>query len=125
MIRALAGPPRPKCEIAGRAISVAGTLPDAKHVTIRQSPVRFSPWTSVPASLVTEAYSRSVPTAVAGFTPKNNTRIGVISAPPPIPVCPTSGPAKNPESMKRGSTNENRVIRRRQSARRGRVTFRP
>ena len=40
----------------------------------------------------------SVPIAVAGGTPNRNTRIGVISEPPPIPVIPTSRPVRSPTS---------------------------
>jgi hypothetical protein len=65
---------------------------------MRQLTVWFSPCTSVPAVLVTEAYKRSVPTAVAGWIPKKSTKIGVINEPPPMPVCPTSRPTKKPET---------------------------
>ncbi|MNL54806.1 hypothetical protein D3C87_1781690 [compost metagenome] len=41
------------------------------------------------------AYSRSVPTAVAGLMP-NPSRIGVMSDPPPTPVMPTMKPTTSP-----------------------------
>ncbi|MNR66576.1 hypothetical protein D3C85_1901380 [compost metagenome] len=41
------------------------------------------------------AYSRSVPTAVAGLIP-NQSRIGVINEPPPTPVMPTMKPTTSP-----------------------------
>jgi len=47
--------------------------------------------------LVAAANSRSVPTAVAGATPKSTISNGVIRAPPPTPVTPTMVPTKNPE----------------------------
>ena len=110
MIRPLMGPLMLYREIASRVTNVAGTLPDASRRTIRQSTVWFRPCTNVPTVFVAEAYSRSVPTAVAGWTPNSSTRIGVISEPPPTPVWPTSRPTKNPESMNRGSMAANEFI---------------
>src|ERR1700722_20483862 len=75
MIRPLVEPATSKWEIAARVTVVAGTLPNASRVTILQSTVWFRPCTRVPAVLVADAYSRSVPTAVAGCTPKTSTRI--------------------------------------------------
>ena len=42
--------------------------------------------------------TRSLDTAASGAMPKSSTRIGVISAPPPIPVRPTAKPTINPAS---------------------------
>lgn len=50
------------------------------------------------------ANSRSVPTAFTGEIPNTNTRIGVISEPPPTPVSPTRKPTKNPEKVYAKST---------------------
>ena len=47
---------------------------------------------------VTDAYSKSVPTAVAGWKPNSSTSSGVISDPPPTPVIPTSAPTSRPAS---------------------------
>jgi hypothetical protein len=38
----------------------------------------------------------SAPTASVGLKPNRKMRIGVISAPPPIPVIPTSRPISSP-----------------------------
>jgi hypothetical protein len=46
----------------------------------------------------------SVPTAVVAWTPKINTRTGVINEPPPTPVNPTKAPTRKPESAKKGLT---------------------
>src|SRR5579862_7283230 len=42
--------------------------------------------------------TRSLETAASGAIPKSRTRIGVISAPPPIPVRPTAKPTISPAS---------------------------
>jgi hypothetical protein len=51
-----------------------------------------------PPVLVAAAKSRSVPTAVAGWTPNNRISSGVMSDPPPTPVIPTSRPPTNPQT---------------------------
>src|SRR5690606_41607910 len=53
----------------------------------------------LPPALVMAAYSRSVPTALVGVTPKWS-RIGVISEPPPTPVIPTTKPTTKPAITK-------------------------
>src|SRR5688500_4719921 len=45
----------------------------------------------------------SVPIAVAGLKLKRKMRIGVIRAPPPMPVIPTSNPVTRPARTSRGS----------------------
>ena len=74
-----------------------GTLPLASRRTTVQSIVRAKPWTRLPPVLVAAAKSRSVPTAVAGWTPNNRIISGVMSDPPPTPVIPTSRPPTNPQ----------------------------
>src|SRR5258708_2614572 len=69
----------------------------------RRNP-QLNPCTRLPTVLVAPANRRSVPTAVAGETPNNRTRIGVISEPPPTPVTPTSAPTMKPAMAKCGST---------------------
>ncbi|MNJ65947.1 hypothetical protein D3C77_619890 [compost metagenome] len=59
----------------------------------------FLLWTQTPLALVMAAYSRSVPTAVAGLMP-NQSRIGVINEPPPTPVMPTMKPTMRPAMVK-------------------------
>src|SRR5579859_4984732 len=90
---------RLNCDSTSSVSTVPGTLPDASSRTMRQFTVRCAPCTSVPTDFVADAYSRSVPTAAAGCTPKSSTSSGVISEPPPVPVCPTSNPTRNPDSM--------------------------
>ena len=48
--------------------------------------------TAAPIGRITTAATRSLEIAVDGLTPKSRISIGVISAPPPAPVMPTSRP---------------------------------
>ena len=78
--------------------TVAGTDPAARSSATRQSTLPFLEWMAVPAVFVVAAKSRSVPTAVSGWTPKSSISNGVIREPPPIPVRPTRAPTTKPES---------------------------
>ena len=49
-------------------------------------------WTEAPKGFISTAATRSLEMAVEGFTPKTMISIGVIRAPPPTPVMPTSNP---------------------------------
>ena len=49
-------------------------------------------WIATPAGFMNSAAMRSEAIAADGVTPKSSTSIGVINAPPPIPVRPTSRP---------------------------------
>ena len=49
-------------------------------------------WTPAPNGRITTAATRSLEIAAAGVTPNSRISIGVISAPPPAPVMPTSSP---------------------------------
>src|SRR5439155_4502987 len=49
-------------------------------------------WTKAPIGRITTAATRSLEIAVDGVTPNSRISIGVISAPPPAPVIPTSSP---------------------------------
>ena len=49
-------------------------------------------WTADPTGRITTAATRSLEIAVDGLTLKSRISIGVISAPPPAPVSPTSSP---------------------------------
>jgi len=82
---------------------VLGTLPLASRRTTVQSIVRANPWTRLPPVLVAAAKSKSVPTAVAGWTPNNRMSSGVMSDPPPTPVIPTNRPPTNPQTEYSGS----------------------
>ena len=65
--------------------TVAGTDPAARGPATRQSTLPFLEWMAVPAVFVVAAKSRSVPTAVSGWTPKSSISNGVIREPPPHP----------------------------------------
>jgi hypothetical protein len=45
-----------------------------------------------PTGFMTALATRSLDTAASGWTPKNSTSTGVMSAPPPMPVRPTTMP---------------------------------
>ncbi len=49
-------------------------------------------WIATPAGFMKSAAMRSEAIAADGVTPKSSTSIGVINAPPPIPVRPTRRP---------------------------------
>src|SRR5207247_7905684 len=49
-------------------------------------------WTPPPTGFMTIAATRSEETAAVGLTPKKISRMGVMSAPPPMPVSPTVNP---------------------------------
>ncbi len=70
----------------------AGTDPTQSHLTSCQLTVPRRRCTTEPTGFITAAATRSLETAVSGGTPKNSTSIGVINAPPPIPVRPTTMP---------------------------------
>src|SRR3546814_9036258 len=74
----------------------AGMLPENRRRSTCQSTVPRLPCTQPPKILVIAANQRSVPTAVCGEMPNSITMIGVISAPPPTPVRPTSVPTPKP-----------------------------
>ena len=61
-------------------------------MTSRRFTVRARRWTAAPNGRITTAATRSLEIAVAGVTPKSRISIGVMSAPPPAPVMPTSSP---------------------------------
>src|SRR6266496_1051819 len=83
--------------------AVLGTLPLASRRTTVQSIVRAKPCTRLPPVLVAAANSKSVPTAVAGWTPNNRMSSGVMSDPPPTQVIPTNRPPTNPQTEYSGS----------------------
>ncbi len=63
--------------------------------------------TAAPTDLLTDAATRSLATATVGFTPRK-IRAGVIRAPPPMPVRPTTMPTPKLTS----STDNALVVRR-------------
>jgi hypothetical protein len=81
-------------------LSIAiGKLPMARRFTICQLTEPRLLCTQPPTILVNAAYSRSVPTAVAGAMPNSNTNSGVIREPPPTPVAPTISPTQKPDNV--------------------------
>jgi len=54
--------------------------------------VRLRMWTPAPIGRMTTAATRSLEMAAAGLMPNSKISIGVIRAPPPAPVSPTSRP---------------------------------
>lgn len=81
-----------------------GTEPTTSHLTRFQFTVFCRMWTAPPKGFMTADVTMSLETAASGLTPKKNTSIGVMRAPPPIPVRPTTNPTTappttNPTSM--------------------------
>ena len=72
--------------------NAAGIEPMQSHFTNSQRTVRRRTWTPPPTGFITIAATRSEDTAAVGLMPKKIRRIGVMSAPPPIPVRPTVKP---------------------------------
>ena len=70
-----------------------GTEPMISHIASLRFGEPSRQWTAAPTDLFTEAATRSFATAAVGFTPRK-IRAGVISAPPPMPVRPTTMPMK-------------------------------
>jgi len=60
-------------------------------------------WTNDPTGFITAAATSSLDTAASGETPKKRTRIGVIRAPPPMPVSPTTMPMPKEAATRSGS----------------------
>ena len=75
-----------------------GTEPITSHPTRRRLTVPFRRWTPPPIGFITIDATRSLDTAWMGGTLKSSTRIGVIRAPPPMPVRPTTNPTPRPAS---------------------------
>ncbi len=57
---------------------------------------------AAPTGFMNRLATRSLETAVSGSTPKKNTSVGVMSAPPPIPVSPTTIPTARPARASAG-----------------------
>ena len=91
--------PKSKSFKYNKVIKEAGMLPKANKPTIFQSILPNLPCAKMPAVLVMDAYSKSVPTATAPFTLKNSIKIGVINEPPPTPVKPTNKPTAKPATI--------------------------
>jgi hypothetical protein len=70
----------------------AGTDPSESHPTNARFTVRCARCTAAPTGFIRTAATRSLEIAVDGLMPNTMMSIGVISAPPPAPVMPTSSP---------------------------------
>ena len=73
-----------------------GIDPMHSHLTSGQRTVRRRMCTPPPIGFIIIAATRSDETAAVGLMSKKITRIGVIKAPPPIPVIPTVNPTIAP-----------------------------
>lgn len=82
--------PCPSARATSTPANADGTDPTHSHPTRRRLTVPRRRWTRLPTGFITAAATRSLDTAASGLTPKKVTSIGVISAPPPIPVSPTT-----------------------------------
>ena len=69
-----------------------GTEPSVISPTSRRLTVPLRRWTLAPTGRITTAATRSLEIAAVGFTENSRISIGVIRAPPPAPVSPTSRP---------------------------------
>src|SRR5262249_53018767 len=69
-----------------------GTEPHTIQPTRRRFTVFLDRCTAAPTGRITTAATRSLEIAEDGFTPNSRISIGVIRAPPPAPVSPTSSP---------------------------------
>ena len=72
--------------------NAVGIDPTQSHLTSWRLTVPARRCTREPTGFMTAAATRSLETAVSGGIPKNRTSTGVISAPPPMPVRPTTIP---------------------------------
>src|SRR5262245_17896217 len=79
--------------------NAAGTEPSASQRTRSTFTVPRRKCTLPPTGFMTTAATMSLDTADNGLTRKRRTRMGVSSAPPPIPVSPTTNPTRSPASI--------------------------
>ena len=80
-----------------------GIDPAISQATSRRFTVPCRQCTAPPTGFMIIAATMSLDTAASGSTWKNSTRIGVIRAPPPMPVRPTTKPTNRPVRMTNGS----------------------
>src|SRR5436190_10359678 len=88
--------PLPNSLSTNTPAKAAGTDPTTSHLASGQCTVPRRKCTVAPTGFMMSDVRRSLDTAVPGLTPKNSTRIGVMSAPPPMPVRPTVKPTIRP-----------------------------
>lgn len=80
--------PSPKALATSTPQKAAGTDPAHSQPTSRRLTVPRRMWTAPPTGFMMAEATRSLETAARGGTLKSNIIIGVISAPPPMPVRP-------------------------------------
>src|SRR4029077_18287147 len=73
----------------------AGTDPMQSHRTRSIRTVRLRRGTADTTGVITALATTALDTTARGATPKNSTSIGVINAPPPMPVRPTTVPTQS------------------------------
>ena len=84
-------------------LNAPGMDPTHSHFTSPRCTVPRRRWTMEPTGFMMALATRSDDTAVSGGMWKNSTSTGVISAPPPIPVSPTTMPMPNDARVRNGS----------------------
>jgi hypothetical protein len=96
LMRSCTTAPSPSCLSTSTPANAAGTDPSISHRTRVKLTVPRRRWTPPPTGFITTAATRSLETAASGCTLNSRTRIGVIRAPPPMPVSPTVNPTNSP-----------------------------
>src|SRR6266511_4309109 len=97
------GPAARRRVLTSRPSAALGTLPTHSQPTSDQATVPRRACTRPPKGFITALAARSLETAAIGGTPNRRTRIGVIRAPPPMPVSPTTTPTPRPARTITGS----------------------
>jgi len=87
-----------RCRHRSQAEPTDQRLVDGAHPHVHSSAGRF----------ITADTTRSLDTAASGETPKKRTNIGVISAPPPMPVRPSTKPTITPPNARDQSIGRTR-----------------
>ena len=82
--------PEPSLRSSSTPRNAVGIEPIISHLTSGFCTVPRCQCTAPPIGFITIDATMSLDTAVSGSTPNSSTRIGVISAPPPMPVRPTT-----------------------------------
>src|SRR5204862_7904004 len=94
----MVSPPPPTARRRTTPRNAEGMEPIISHFTSCLFTVPCRRWTPPPTGFMTTAATRSLDTAARGWILNSSTRMGVISAPPPIPVSPTVKPTIRPAS---------------------------
>src|SRR3954452_296776 len=95
--------PFPSARAIRTPLKAPGIEPRQSHLTSPRCTVPRRRCTKEPTGFITALATRSDETAASGGTPKKRTSTGVMSAPPPMPVKPTTMPTPNAASESNGS----------------------